>query len=262
VKPPKKDKQSREYPVPALDRGLDVLERLSAADAPMSLSDLARALDYAPSGLFRLLGRLEKRRYIMREPDSGKYSLTLKLFEISRTHSPMAHLVRLSQGPMRDLASEIGESVHLGVLSQGRLVVLLDIAGPARIRIAIEEGSQFSAGSTTSGRLLLAFLSEDEARLALDRDDEYLAMTEPEKASFHEDLARIRECGYSIGGSPQRPGLRDISVLVGNPGVGRIAALATAWFSTGKKQNPDVLLAPMLECARRITLAQGLSVAQ
>jgi len=104
---------SPEYAVPALDRALDILEVLSGSPVPMSLTDLSKALDYAPSGLFRLMTRLEKRRYVVREAESGKYSLTLKLFELSHTHSPVENLMRAAAGPMRDLAAQVEESVHL-----------------------------------------------------------------------------------------------------------------------------------------------------
>ncbi|MGH9726145.1 MAG: helix-turn-helix domain-containing protein, partial [Candidatus Acidiferrales bacterium] len=37
-------KSRRDYPVPALDKGLDVLEQLAAAASPLSLSEIARAI--------------------------------------------------------------------------------------------------------------------------------------------------------------------------------------------------------------------------
>ena len=54
------------YPVPALEKGLDLLEFLSAQRVPQSLNDLARGLGKSPSEIFRMLNCLERRGYIVR----------------------------------------------------------------------------------------------------------------------------------------------------------------------------------------------------
>ena len=127
----KKAKARPEYAVPALDRGLDLLEALSASPTPQSLTDLARTLNNTPSGLFRLLTRLDTRGYVERDPSSNRYSLTLKLFELSHTHSPLESLVRAAAQPMRELAESVEESVHLSVITQAS--VLLVTSNPTRL---------------------------------------------------------------------------------------------------------------------------------
>ena len=255
----KKGRRAPEYAVPALDRGLEILETLSASPMPLSLTDLARSLQHAPSGLFRLLARLEKRRYVVREPVSGKYSLTLRLYELSHTHSPVESLLRAAGGPMRDLAAEVEESVHLSVLTHEKLVVLLDVGSPSKVRISIEAGSQFSAVTTTSGRLLLAHLSPDELERFLSHDQEYLGLSRSARTVFRAELLEVRERGYAIAPSQERTGLTDIAVLVGNPAIGQSAALAIACWRAGMTDEPLRLVKPLQACAARITEAQGLN---
>ena len=248
-----------EYAVPALDRALDILEVLSGSPVAMSLTHLSKALDYPPSGLFRLMTRFEKRRYVVREAESGKYSLTLKLFELSHTHSPVENLMRAAAGPMRDLAAQVEESVHLGVLSHGRLVVLLDVGSPSKVRISIAAGSQFSPFLTNSGRLLLAHLPEPDLDDLLARDPDYKALGASARAQFRSQLAALRRKGYAVSTSDQRAGLKDVSVLVGNPAIGQAAALAIACWKTATNAATMRLLKPLTECARRITALQGLT---
>ena len=119
-------KSHPEYSVPALDKGLDILEALAAAASPLPLSEIARAVGQTPSAVFRLLSRLESRQYVTRDPVLKQYSLSLKLLELSHTYPPIEHLTRVSGPFMRELADSSRESVHLSVLNHARLVVLME----------------------------------------------------------------------------------------------------------------------------------------
>src|ERR1043165_5034011 len=82
------------YHVPALEKGLDILECLAAQGVPMTQAQIARAIGRGSNELFRMLTTLERRGYIQRDPVSGAYGLTLRLFELSHTHSPLQDLLR------------------------------------------------------------------------------------------------------------------------------------------------------------------------
>lgn len=257
-----KAKRRPEYAVPALDRGLDLLEALSSSPSPQSLTDLARSLNNTPSGLFRLLTRLDTRGYVERDVSSNRYSLTLKLFELSHTHSPLERLVRAAANPMRDLAEAVEESVHLSVLTRDRLLVLLDAGSPSKVRISIEAGSQFIPVATNSGRLLLAYFEPAALDSFLARDPEYAAMTVAQRKDFYRELAKIRLQGHALTRSDERAGLQDIGVLVGNPAIGQTSALAIACLRPKKREQILQLVEALAGCAKRITQAQGLTYAR
>src|SRR5215468_11263308 len=125
------------YRVPALEKGLELLECLAAQGIPMTQSQLARALGRGPNELFRTLMTLDRCGYIRRDPVSGAYSLTLRLYELSHTHSPFEELVHAAARPMRELADELHESPHLSVIHHGRLLVLAQEESPALVRISV-----------------------------------------------------------------------------------------------------------------------------
>lgn len=249
-----------DYAVPALDKGLDVLETLAGSPAPLSLSEIARLMGQTPSGVFRLLARLEGRSYIIRDPISGQYSLSLKLFELAHTHSPVERILSVSGKPMRELAECVNESVHLSALNHGRLVVLLDVGSPYRVRFAHEVGAQFPPLLTNSGRLLLAYLSPEELHEHLAKDPDYAALDATGREAFHGELRKIRRNRYAVSDSEVRGGMKDLAVLVGNPATGTTAALAIACLSGGK-DRADIarLLSALDECAAKITNALGVT---
>jgi DNA-binding IclR family transcriptional regulator len=253
-------KQSPGYPVPALDNGLDVLEALAGCAAPQSLTDLARQMERAPGQLFRLLNRLEQRAYVLRDTASGRYSLSLKLFELAHTHAPVEHIVRVAAKPMRELAERVKESVHLSVLSHGRLVVLLDVASPTRVRLSHEVGAQFPPTRSNSGRLLLAHMPEEQLSEHLAGDPEYATFSRTERERLAGVLRKARRRGYAIADSKEQAGIREIGVVAGNASIGVAAAVEIACLNGGQdKCSPEKLLPDLQRCAEEITAELGLS---
>ena len=101
------EERRSKYAVPALEKALDIIEYLSDQAVPMTQAQLSRALGRQPGELFRMLTALETRGYLRRDAVTGGYALTLKLFELSRTHSPYEELLRAATPIMRQLAASL-----------------------------------------------------------------------------------------------------------------------------------------------------------
>lgn len=252
-------KNPQKYYVPALEKGLDILEVLASAPVPQSLSELARGLSRTSSELFRMLNALEKRGYIEREPVSGKYGLTLRLYELAHTHSPVEKLLRAASIPMRTLAESIKESCHISTLDSERLVVLAQADSPEIFRFSVEVGSTFSPAHTASGRLLLAHLKEAEFRHFCETSEDYRMLSPLAKRKLPGRLEEIRQKRVSIARNEPVIGVRSYAVLVGNPEIDIMAALAVASLDIrGKKNNSREVINHLQEAAHEINRTIGL----
>ena len=87
----------KKHSVQSIDRVLDILEMLSSVPQGMSLSDLAEATHLHVSTAHRLIAALADRGYARKDGNSGKYRLTLRLFEISRRVSAVLDLLPVSE---------------------------------------------------------------------------------------------------------------------------------------------------------------------
>ncbi|HUY14476.1 MAG TPA: IclR family transcriptional regulator [Terriglobia bacterium] len=249
----------QKYYVPALEKGLDVLEVLAAAQVPQSLSDLARRLGRTSSELFRMLNALERRRYIERDSVSGKYRLTLRLYQLAHTHSPVEKLLRPATMLMRTLAEKIKESCHVSILDGHRLVVLAQADSPAIYRFSVEVGSAFSPLCTASGRLLLAHCAEEEFRHFCETSEEYRRWNGTARKKLAAQLDEVRRRGFSTAHNEPIIGIRSYAVLVGKPEINLAAALAVASLDMrGKKDNGRQILEGLKTTAARINCALGL----
>lgn len=216
------------YQVPALDKGLSILECLSASRVPLTQTQIGREILHGPSEIFRMLVTLERRGYIMRDSTSGGFSLTLKLFELGQAHSPYEVLVRAARGPMRDLAADIRQSCHLSVIRRGDIVVLYQEEAPARVRLSVEVGSSIPVLESASGRLLVAQLSDVDREELLARDTNFQTMPYADQDALLGRLSEIRGRGFELARSEHTAGVSDIAVLIGTESTATQVALTVA----------------------------------
>jgi DNA-binding IclR family transcriptional regulator len=148
------------YTAPALDKALDIMELLAETDGALSQSGIAETLGRSVGEIFRVLQTLERRGYLLRDPDSGLYSLSMRLFDLAHRHPPLRGLIQAASWPMRRLADEVSQSCNLAILEDDAVRVVAQIESPADFGFRVRVGARFPAGSTATGAVLLAFADE------------------------------------------------------------------------------------------------------
>jgi DNA-binding IclR family transcriptional regulator len=219
----KMGESGRQYAVPALERGLDILELLAQHEGGLSLSAIARALHLSASAAFRSVLVLEHRGYIVRDAVSDSYVLSLKLFELAHLRPPFRRLLDVALPAMRLLAAQTGQSCHLSVQDNADLLVIADVEGPGPLNLTFRPGSRWPMRETVSGRLLLAHQAPEirTAWLAgLSGDGE-------SNAPFSAELDRIVAQGFERAESETFGGIVDL----GMPILGRHGAIAALTIS-------------------------------
>ena len=67
----------------SLEKALDVCEALAGAQRGLTVTELARALKQPAPTVHRLLAVLKRRGYVRQDEDTSRYSLTLKMLDMS-----------------------------------------------------------------------------------------------------------------------------------------------------------------------------------
>jgi IclR family acetate operon transcriptional repressor len=139
-------------------RALQIL----AERGPLRLSALARELELGKSTAHLLLHTLHEDGMVDFDPVSSTYRVGLRVFEIGATAVEQGGFgVRLI-GAMEDLARRCNESVSLGVLSAGSVLLLQRIESPEVLRADIRPGTRMPLHASASGKALLATMSDAE----------------------------------------------------------------------------------------------------
>ncbi len=197
------------YSAPALEKGLDVLEMLAAQPHSLSLQEIARRLQRTPNELFRMLDVLVRRGYLSRLPDST-YALTLRLFELAQHHPPVERLLDVAMPYMEQLARQTGQSNHLSVHHDARLVVLARAEPPEPMSALVRQGAHFAfLDDRVSARVITAFQSSERQELYL-KELMGPRASASRRASLVKRVQAIRARGYDEGPSDTLSGVVDI----------------------------------------------------
>ncbi len=228
---------------PALERGLSLLEFLTAQSKPLTLTQIAQALKLTVSEVQRPLACLLERGYLKRT-SAGAYLISGLLYRLAHSHPPHLHLQRTALPFMLDFARLTGQSVHLSVPDGDAALLLCDVPGGGLVRITLQAGARLDPHATVSGRILHAFdyLTPD-ARPAKSR-------------SMTTALTRIRQRNYEKAESSYAIGIVDLGVPVRDHEGQVIAALTASLLRLkATKASGDDLLGHLQECADAIRLA-------
>jgi IclR family pca regulon transcriptional regulator len=113
------------YFVPGLHRGLRVLEILADAETPMSLSEIARAMELNRSSAHRLIYTLRQMEFIKEADQAKTFTLGARVLNLGFAYlnqQPITTIARPHLATLRDLS---GVSTHLSVLEGADVLYLV-----------------------------------------------------------------------------------------------------------------------------------------
>jgi IclR family transcriptional regulator, KDG regulon repressor len=232
-------------------KGLSVLELLARADGPVRLSTIAEQLDLQKSNVHRLLATFMELGYVVKEPESGRYTLTLRLWELGSAVLAMHPAKRAAAPYMQELHKATSETVSLTVLDGDDVLYLEKIVAPRVLRFTTRPGSRAPAAWVAPGKVLLAY-EPDAAAIIKRAAKQPVNGKKIDVAALMAELEVVRRNGYSVSKSNLTPGL----VSAAAPIMGRDSRAAAALSVSGpaerltEKKMRDVLEAVLHACAR------------
>jgi len=254
-------KKQPNYDVPALDKGLDIIEVLAHSAIPLSQIEIARRLEKTVSQVFRMITCLERRGYIYKDPDASVYSLTLKMYQLVNHHPPVEKLLRTATGPIMDLVSKIEESCHMSVLKGSQVVILSQHDSPKRVSVHVRPGSTVSILDSNSGRVLLAYKDREDQEAMLALDPDFKKMSKKEVTDLFKQLDEIKDKGHFFTGSYSVSGIVDIVVPVMASSNEPIAALTVPCIKYHGVDIPsDKIIKEMGATAKIIAKQSGIDI--
>lgn len=201
-------------PMRSLERAIDVLEVLDSARGPLRLTEIARRADLPVATTQRILAALESRDRV--EHDTYGYRPGIGLTFGAHAYTVSNPLIRAARPVLIELASLTGMTATLFREHRDQRVVL------SRAGIVRHFGYELNVGSRLplyvgAGKTLLARKDDAEVRSLLEalRSEPGPQVTPlPETDALLEDLAGIRERGYSIAREEREPGVASVAVAV------------------------------------------------
>src|SRR5438552_5178295 len=247
------------YAVPALDKGLDVLELLAREAEGLSLNEMARALGRTSSELFRMVTALARRGYI-EQRNGDRYTLTLKLFELAHRHKPIKSLTAAAAPIMLEIVHRALQSCHITVLHAGRVMVVGEVDSPERYAFGMKVGALVGLTDTASGYVLLAFQDDATRRAMLASHQEVEGELDFDHAQLAKVVRDVAKKGYAEVQSRQTRGVTNIAFPIRGPLGNGIAVLNIPYIERiDKKLTPSIAAVKEMlrEASARLSLLMG-----
>jgi len=184
--------------VQSLDRALEIL-KLLGSEPEMRVTDLARRLEVHKSTVFRLLSTLQEHGLVEQNPSTEKYRLGYGLVRLAGSVVSELDLARVARPVLEQLALRTGETVNLAILQGNQVVNIDQIAAPNLVVNVNWVGKQTPLHATSNGKVLLAYLPEDERRQLLATSLPRLTprtITDPR--TLEKQLRRVVEEGFAF----------------------------------------------------------------
>ena len=218
----------------SVERAITILKSFSLEKPERGVNELSRDLGLHKSTVSRLMKTLESGGLLSRNPESERYRLGIDLIGLAAQVVSFMDIREVARPLLRQLAEMCQETVNLSVLDAGQVVNLEQfVPHTRRVKNIGWVGRRLPPHCTATGKVLLAFLPQDEADGRHPADDRHPAdgrhplnqvlqadlerftphtIIDPER--LQEELARVREQGYAIAREELEEGLNAIAAPV------------------------------------------------
>jgi DNA-binding IclR family transcriptional regulator len=223
----KKRVRKNESGIQVLHKTLDVLEAIKNSPSGLSLAAVTRAVGIPKPTAYRIASTLESRGYLDRAQGGG-YQVSRKLLELQRRETDEQLLIRTAHPVMEKLVEDCQETVNLGILDAGEVVVISTIESPQGIRMSSKVGNRRYLHSTALGKVLLSVLPERDLQrlIRIKGLPRLTATTLTTFSALKEDLELIRERGYAVDNEENELNGRCIGAPVFGPYGRMVGALS------------------------------------
>ena len=207
--------------VQSVDRALDLLEALVAAEGEVAITALATRTGLHVSTVHRLLATLLRRGYVRQNPETSRYYAGAKLASLSEGRSRFGELRLRARPLLRSLTEATRETANLVVLDDLQAVYIETMPSPQVVRLFTAVGNRVPLHATGAGKCLLAALPAAKRDTLLDRLElrPYTPHTLVDPAALRRALEEARERGFTVDDEEYDDGVRCVAVPVGPIGA-------------------------------------------
>lgn len=246
----------------AVSRALAILEGLADRSGGMTNSEISRKIRIPRSSASYLLRTLERSGYLRRDRETGKYSLGLKVLNLSRGVLVGLDIRQLALPLLRELAQRVHLTVHLAILDQNQAVYIEKVEVPGFIKMDTWVGRRMEVYSTSVGKALVMHLPEPEVEAIV--KGRGLHRRTPKTitlySGFQQELAKVRGQGYAVDDEENSLGARCVAVPVFNS-FGNVEASIGVTGTTNQVKKSDIpaIALHVMEASRKLSHQLGYS---
>lgn len=186
----------------SVERAINILKCFSPEKLELTLTEIANEIDLPISTVARILATLEKHRFLSRNKENQKYYLGAEMARLGILCYSNLDFRRIALPYMTELRDLFNESVSLYIAEGSQRVCIERVESTHPLRRVIDIGSQLPLTRGASGRLLLAYMDENNIKEIL-KQDPYTTI---------DALQELRKAGFAISKGEREAGVVSVAV--------------------------------------------------
>ena len=201
--------------IQSVAKAMHLLELLSQARSPLTLTELHLRTGWPRSTIFGLLSTMREYRVVSQWPD-GRYALGLRLFEFGCSVSSVWDISAVAEPYLQRLAVRNEGTAVLSVYDGGQVMALAQAESRAGMRVVVEIGMELPLHATSQGKLFLSAMrpAAVQKRLAEKPMALYTPHTIQDMEQLEQELSAICAQGYAVEDGEYKIGLRSVSAPI------------------------------------------------
>jgi DNA-binding IclR family transcriptional regulator len=243
-------------PATAVERALNILEAAAHRREGLTNSEISRKLGIPKSSASYILRTLEKRGYLRREEETGRYRLGLKILSLGGDAQANLDIADVALPFMRSLVEKIRMTVHLAVLDQGEAVYIEKVEAPGFFKVNTWVGRRMFLHSTSVGKCLLAWLPKHDIETIVKQQGmkKRTPKTIATMTKLLADLEQVKQSGYAVDDEENSLGARCVGAPVFDA-TGNVTAAIGASGTLTQMDEADMprIVEALKETARRVS---------
>jgi DNA-binding IclR family transcriptional regulator len=246
--------------VKSLGRALAILDILGQKGCERSLGEIAQLAKLPPSTVHRLLSSLQQRGFVVQDKTTSNYALGENLILLGRKAEMQRDVRMIARPALEQLARTTRETVNLTTLVGNSVVQLDHVDSPNILKVTWDSGQQFPVYASASGKVFLAYLTEDERQRMFRslKPHAFTKRTIVNAKKSRTEFELIRRRGYAIDDAEREEGVRCVAAPIFNSRGRVIAAVSVSGPSLRLAlAKLEKLAKPLLETASAISTLLG-----
>ena len=188
------------YRAPAVQKAFRILKLVSASDKGLSLSEIAKTLEYGKSSTFGLIQALLAEGLLNQDPGTKKIFLGPTPVELSLRSWNYLKINKMAQ-PLLDYLRDItGESVFLGARSNDRALIIAAADTKKPLKISAPPGESIPLLAGAVGKIFLSLL-DDKRIIELIRTQglpHFTSCSITDETAYLAEIRKVRLQGYAL----------------------------------------------------------------
>jgi DNA-binding IclR family transcriptional regulator len=205
-----------------------LLKEFRHGQRDLGVTELSRRLGMAKSTVHRILATLTAEGLLEREPSTGTYRLGLAMYDLGANVPIHRDIHQVALPVMESLRQRTQESAHIAVRDGREVVYVERVESQQAVRTFMRIGHRNSAHCTSTGKVLLAFLPQEQLDSLLEgwELEPKTDRTITDHEMLRADLKRVRSRGYGTNVNEGQYGVASVAAPIRDSRGEVLAALS------------------------------------